>query len=96
MINKTCILSSSEIGLGLTGFGVFFSFLGIVFFFDKGLIAMGNVNFLFSIFSSTFSIDELTSMHMVNLFSCILSDTLPVRFGYDNWSEINYAVLHKA
>ncbi|XP_039827725.1 vesicle transport protein GOT1-like isoform X1 [Panicum virgatum] len=35
-----------EIGLGLTGFGIFFSFLGIIFFFDKGLIAMGNILFL--------------------------------------------------
>ncbi|XP_066388523.1 vesicle transport protein GOT1-like [Miscanthus floridulus] len=35
-----------KIGLGLTGFGIFFSFLGIVFFFDKGLIAMGNILFL--------------------------------------------------
>lgn len=34
-----------KIGLGLTGFGVFFSFLGIIFFFDKGLIAMGNILF---------------------------------------------------
>ncbi|KAG9148654.1 hypothetical protein Leryth_019156 [Lithospermum erythrorhizon] len=34
-----------KIGLGLTGFGVFFSVLGIVFFFDKGLIAMGNILF---------------------------------------------------
>ena len=33
----------SEIGLGLTGFGIFFSFLGIIFFFDKGLIAKGSV-----------------------------------------------------
>ncbi|WOH11501.1 hypothetical protein DCAR_0830988 [Daucus carota subsp. sativus] len=35
-----------KIGLGLTGFGIFFSFLGIVFFFDKGLIAMGNILFV--------------------------------------------------
>ncbi|KAL0459880.1 UNVERIFIED_CONTAM: Vesicle transport protein GOT1 [Sesamum latifolium] len=35
-----------KIGLGLTGFGVFFSLLGIIFLFDKGLIAMGNILFL--------------------------------------------------
>jgi hypothetical protein len=34
----------AEIGIGLTGFGVLFSFLGIIFFFDKGLLAMGNVS----------------------------------------------------
>lgn len=35
-----------KIGIGLTGFGVLFSFLGIIFFFDKGLLAMGNILFV--------------------------------------------------
>eukprot|EP00249_Psilotum_nudum_P008970 c21626_g1_i1 orf=426-848(-) len=35
-----------KIGIGLTGFGVLFTFLGMIFFFDKGLIAMGNILFM--------------------------------------------------
>lgn len=46
------VLNETEIGLGLTGFGVLFSFLGIIFFFDKGFLAMGNVSAALSFFHS--------------------------------------------
>nr|KYP65066.1 Vesicle transport protein GOT1A [Cajanus cajan] len=32
-----------KIGIGLIGFGIFFTFLGIVLFFDRGLLALGNI-----------------------------------------------------
>ncbi|KAH1200464.1 Vesicle transport protein GOT1 [Glycine max] len=32
-----------EIGIGLIGFGLFFTFLGIILFFDRGLLALGNI-----------------------------------------------------
>ncbi|KAL8138342.1 hypothetical protein V2J09_004343 [Rumex salicifolius] len=37
---------TERIGLGLTMFGVFFTFLGVIFLFDKGLLAMGNILFM--------------------------------------------------
>lgn len=35
-----------KIGIGLSGFGMFFLFLGILFLFDKGLLAIGNILFI--------------------------------------------------
>jgi hypothetical protein len=37
------LLCFAEIGIGLTGAGVLFMLLGMMMFFDKGLLAMGNV-----------------------------------------------------
>jgi hypothetical protein len=35
--------SSAEIGIGLTCAGLLFLLFGVLLFFDKGLLAMGNV-----------------------------------------------------
>ncbi|XP_028416973.1 vesicle transport protein GOT1B-like [Dendronephthya gigantea] len=40
------ITDYQKIGIGVTGFGVFFLFFGIIFFFDKGLLAIGNILFI--------------------------------------------------
>ncbi|KAI4479220.1 vesicle transport protein GOT1B [Polistes fuscatus] len=40
------ITDTQKIGVGLAGFGISFLFLGILLFFDKGLLAIGNLLFI--------------------------------------------------
>uniref|UniRef100_A0A8B9RNN6 Uncharacterized protein n=1 Tax=Astyanax mexicanus TaxID=7994 RepID=A0A8B9RNN6_ASTMX len=44
---RILITDALKIGMGLTGFGVFFLFFGMILFFDKALLAIGNVSALY-------------------------------------------------
>ncbi|XP_011628662.1 vesicle transport protein GOT1 isoform X2 [Amborella trichopoda] len=37
------INEQKKIGIGLIGFGITFTFLGVILFFDMGLLALGNI-----------------------------------------------------
>ncbi|XP_050256845.1 vesicle transport protein GOT1 isoform X3 [Quercus robur] len=37
------LTEQKKIGLGLIGFGIVFTFLGVVLFFDRGLLALSNI-----------------------------------------------------
>ncbi|KAI9114153.1 hypothetical protein K1719_014803 [Acacia pycnantha] len=67
-----------KIGLGLTGFGIFFTFLGIIFFFEKGLLAIGNILFISGV-SLTIGLKSTMQFFMKK---CNLKGTVSFGIGF--------------
>ncbi|XP_016900147.2 vesicle transport protein GOT1 isoform X2 [Cucumis melo] len=43
------LTEQKRVGLGLIGFGFFFTFLAVILFFDRGLLALGNIFWLIGV-----------------------------------------------
>lgn len=74
-----------KIGIGLTGFGVAFLILGMIMFFDKGLLAMGNILFLAGLafvigLERTFRF--FFQRHKIRGSGCFFGGILIVLFGF--------------
>ncbi|XP_031569560.1 vesicle transport protein GOT1B-like [Actinia tenebrosa] len=79
------ITDLQKIGIGVTGFGMFFLFFGVVLFFDKGLLAIGNILFISGLalvigLERTFRF--FFQKHKLRASSCFLGGILVVLFGW--------------
>ena len=73
---------------------MFFTFLGVVFLFDKGLLAMGNVS-VQDHSSGVLLRGYYPHVDLMCVSQYVLSDSLLVWSGIDNWTEIHSAILHE-
>ena len=90
LLTSKVLFNLAEIGVGLIGFGIFFSFLGLILFFDRGLQALGNVRFFFLTKMSGLVYD----MNNFLTFLPLSSDILVVRSGHSTRFAFYMTVIH--
>ena len=91
LLKSKVLFNLAEIGVGLIGFGIFFSFLGLILFFDRGLLALGNVRFFLTKISAL--IYAMNSPNFVT-FLPLSSDILVDRSGHSPRFAFHIAAIH--
>ena len=85
----------AEIGVVLTGLGFVFSFLGIVFFFDRGLIALGNVRPRLHLHGPVLQLSLQGSLTTgLTPCMCVAADVLGGRVAH-HWASGDAALLYE-
>merc|ERR1711973_526302 len=83
--NMIEITDFQKIGVGLAGFGVAFLTLGVLFLFDKGLLAIGNILFISGLafiigLERTFRF--FFQRHKLKATGCFMGGVFTVLFGW--------------
>eukprot|EP00275_Glaucocystis_incrassata_P001635 EC123550.1.p2 GENE.EC123550.1~~EC123550.1.p2 ORF type:complete len:138 (+),score=23.14 EC123550.1:225-638(+) len=74
-----------KIGIGLTGFGMLFMVFGVVFLFDRGMLAMGNLLFLSGVtlvIGAKKTLKFFSARRKIKGSSCFFGGILLVLYGY--------------
>ncbi|KAL9658076.1 hypothetical protein ABK040_012990 [Willaertia magna] len=91
-INPFNLTEFQKIGFGITLIGIFFNLFGILLFFDRGFIIIGNILFIFGIFlliglQATLNFFILNKRHLKGTISFIIGFLIIV-YGYSIFGNL--------